>query len=65
MRAHWGLPDPADVSEDKAIVDAAFADTWRRLENRVKAFLALPLDQLDPATLKMKLDEIGAIQDAR
>lgn len=65
MRAHWGLPDPADVSEDEPIVDAAFADTWRRLENRVTAFLALPLDQLDPAALKIKLDAIGAIQDAR
>ncbi|MEY4237528.1 MAG: hypothetical protein RL339_129, partial [Pseudomonadota bacterium] len=29
LRAHWGLPDPADVEGDEAAVDAAFAETWR------------------------------------
>jgi arsenate reductase (thioredoxin) len=64
LRTHWGLPDPADVSESDAAVDAAFADTWRRLENRVSAFMALPFETLDPGTLKAKLDAIGAMQDA-
>jgi arsenate reductase (thioredoxin) len=64
LRTHWGLPDPANVDESDAAVDAAFADTWRRLENRVAAFMALPFETLDRGTLKAKLDVIGAMQDA-
>lgn len=63
LRAHWGLPDPADVSESETAIDAAFADTWRRLENRVAAFMALPFETLDRSALKAKLDAIGAMQD--
>jgi arsenate reductase (thioredoxin) len=63
LRAHWGLPDPADVSESENAIDAAFADTWRRLENRVAAFMALPFETLDRSALKAKLDAIGAMQD--
>ena len=64
LRTHWGLPDPADVTSDDAAVDAAFADTWRRLENRVRAFLDLPFETLAPDRLKAELDAIGAMQDA-
>jgi arsenate reductase (thioredoxin) len=64
LRTHWGLPDPADVNESDAAVDEAFADTWRRLENRVAAFMALPFETLDRSALKAKLDAIGAMQDA-
>jgi arsenate reductase (thioredoxin) len=63
LRAHWGLPDPADVIESDAAIDAAFAGTWRRLENRVVAFMALPFETLDRDALKAKLDAIGAMQD--
>ncbi|MEK6637193.1 MAG: arsenate reductase ArsC [Pseudomonadota bacterium] len=62
LRAHWGLPDPADVNESETAIDAAFADTWRRLENRVAAFMALPFETLDRNALKAKLDAIGAMQ---
>lgn len=65
LRTHWGLPDPADVTENEAAIDAAFAETWRRLENRVQAFLALPFATLDPKTLKKELDAIGLMQDVR
>jgi arsenate reductase (thioredoxin) len=65
LRTHWGLPDPADVIENDAAVDAAFVETWRRLENRVRAFLALPFETLGAETLKAELDAIGAMQDAR
>ena len=64
LRTHWGLPDPADVTGDQSAVDAAFAETWRRLENRVQAFLDLPFETLAPAVLKDALDRIGAIEDA-
>lgn len=65
LRTHWGLPDPADVTGGDAAVDAAFAETWRRLENRVLALLDLPFETRAPAILKAELDAIGAMQDAR
>lgn len=63
VRTHWGLPDPADVTGDEATVDAAFESTWRRLETRVAAFLALPAGQLSGPPLKAALDAIGLIDD--
>lgn len=60
LKAHWGLPDPADVTGSEAEVDAAFEETWRLLEMRVKAFLALDLASLDTAALAA----IGAMEGA-
>lgn len=64
IRAHWGLPDPADVSGSTADVDAAFAETWRFLEMRVKAMMALPLEQMEPRDIQMKLNAIGQMEGA-
>ena len=47
LRAHWGLPDLADIEGDEATVDAAFAETWRLLGMRVEAFFALDLTAFD------------------
>ena len=60
MRAHWGLPDPADVEGSDATVDAAFVETWRLLEIRVRAFLALDLATMDRAEAEFELQLIGA-----
>lgn len=48
---HWGLPDPA---EERGAVEArrAFAETCAALEALVNALLALPLEELDPASLR-------------
>ncbi len=64
LRAHWGLPDPAEVSGSAAEVDAAFAETWRLLELRVQAFLALDLAGPDRAALQSELARIGAMEGA-
>ncbi len=64
LRAHWGLPDPADVTGSDAAVDAAFAETWRLLEMRVRAFLALDLTAMDRAHAQRALAEIGAMEGA-
>jgi arsenate reductase len=63
-RAHWGLPDPADVTGTEADIDAAFEETWRLLEMRVRAFLALDRTGLDAAGLQRALAEIGAMEGA-
>ena len=64
LRAHWGLPDPADVTGGEAAEDAAFAETWRLLEMRVRALLALDLAALDEGALKAELARIGAMEGA-
>ncbi len=64
LRAHWGLPDPADVSGDEATIDAAFAETWRLLTMRVEALLALDLEALDARAAQAELARIGAMEGA-
>ncbi len=64
LKAHWGLPDPADVSGTEAEVDAAFEETWRLLELRVRAFLALDRAALSTPALQAALADIGALEGA-
>ena len=64
LRAHWGLPDPADIEGDEATVDAAFAETWRLLTMRVEAFFALDFAALDARALQAELARIGAMEGA-
>ena len=49
-RAHWGLPDPAEVDEPSA-ARVAFAATYDALATRVDALLALPLETMNPTAL--------------
>lgn len=64
LRAHWGLPDPAGVEGDAAMVDAAFEQTWDWLEMRAKALLDLPFETMDRAQLTAELARIGAMEGA-
>lgn len=64
LKAHWGLPDPADVTGDIAAVDAAFDQTWRWLEMRVRALLALPFETMDRTELAAELARIGQMEGA-
>lgn len=62
IKAHWGIPDPAHVEGDEAR-RAAFGKAAGQLTRRIERFMALPIEELDPRTLKEKLDQIGRIQD--
>ena len=64
VRAHWGLADPADATGGAAVEDAAFAETWRLLEMRVAAMLALPLEDMTPAERRAALNDIGQMEGA-
>lgn len=64
LKAHRGLPDPADVTGSEAEVDAAFEKTWRLLDMRVRAFLALERDAMAPRELQAALAGIGAMEGA-
>jgi len=59
MTAHWGLPDPAAAEGTEAERRLAFAETLRMLNNRIGAFVNLPLKSLDKLSLQKRIDEIG------
>jgi arsenate reductase (thioredoxin) len=64
VRAHWGLPDPAEATGGDIEVDAAFAETWRLLEMRVRALLALHFEGMDAPELRAALAGIGQMEGA-
>ncbi len=64
IKAHWGLPDPADVDGSESQVDAAFEQTWAWLEIRARALLDLPFETMDPGELRQQLAEIGQMEGA-
>ena len=64
LKAHWGLPDPADAEGTEAEVDAAFEQTWHWLALRVRALLALPFETMDRTEMKAALAQIGQMEGA-
>jgi arsenate reductase len=64
IKAHWGLPDPADVTGDDEVVDAAFEQAWRWLNLRVTALLALPIETMNSKDLAQELELIGQMEGA-
>ena len=64
MTAHWGVPDPAEVTGKEAEIALAFKDAYRMLHQRIGIFVALPIASLDRLSLQAKLKEIGRVTDA-
>lgn len=62
--AHWGIPDPTAVTGPAEVKRAAFHEAYRRLMNRLTAFINLPFDDLGLADLKIRLAEIGKMEGA-
>jgi arsenate reductase (thioredoxin) len=59
VTAHWGVPDPAAVEASATQKQRVFRDALLVLENRIKLFVALPIDKLDRMALKSRLRKIG------
>ena len=59
VTAHWGADDPAAASGDELQQLEVFRRVHHELETRIRGFLALPLEALDAATLKQRLDALG------
>ena len=59
VTAHWGIPDPAAVEDPDADQWTAFRSALRALENRIRAFISLPLVSLQGIAQKAELDRIG------
>jgi protein-tyrosine-phosphatase len=58
VTAHWGLPDPAAVEDEKERL-TAFRDTLRALEQRIKVFISLPIASLDRLKLEEQVRALG------
>jgi arsenate reductase len=59
--AHWGLSDPGHVQGTDEEVTAAFEATYRAVERRINAMLALPLEELSKEALVVELNAIGQL----
>lgn len=51
LRVHWGIPDPAHVTGDAEIIQAAFEATYQQLHQRFSALVALDLARLTASGL--------------
>ena len=61
IKAHWGIEDPAAVPGTTIEKLAAFAAAFRSLKSRISLFTALPIADLDAASLREKLHNIGRL----
>ena len=59
VTAHWGVPDPAAVEDAEAGRRKAFREAYVTVENRIKLFVALPIEKLDRLAIKLNVDDIG------
>jgi arsenate reductase len=59
MTAHWGIQDPAAVQGTDEKRRKAFLRAFTELTTRINLLMSLPIDKLERAALKKKLEEIG------
>ena len=60
VTGHWGVPDPVKAEGTDAEKALAFQHAYGALKNRIRAFTALPFEQLDRMALQRAVDDIGA-----
>jgi arsenate reductase len=59
VSAHWGVEDPARASGDGEDQRRAMFKAFNTLKTRIQLLVDLPLDKLDHAALRHRLDHIG------
>ncbi len=59
ISTHWGVPDPVAANGTEAQISLAFRQAYTVLQDRIKAFAALPIEALDPISLQQAVDQIG------
>jgi arsenate reductase len=62
ITAHWGIPDPAMATGTPVEIALAFKDAYRRLNQRIDIFVALPLHSLSRLMMEKELHEIGGME---
>ncbi len=65
MTAHWGIEDPAAVTESPEKQRQAFKNAYFQMERRIQIFTNLPMVSLDKLTLQSRLDAIGKTSDGQ
>ena len=58
-KAHWSFPDPAEAQGTQAAKLAYFENVFADIRAAVDRLAALPLGEMDAATLKTRVSEIG------
>ncbi|MCP5074678.1 MAG: arsenate reductase ArsC [Rhodobacteraceae bacterium] len=59
MTAHWGVDDPAKVTEPPEAIDRAFRTAYEQLRARAVAFLMLDLEAMTASETAQALQAIG------
>jgi arsenate reductase len=59
VRAHWGMPDPAEVEGPDEEKRRAFQQTLLVLSRRIDRFLAIPFEKIEREALVRRVREIG------
>lgn len=57
--AHWGFQDPASFKGPQEEQRALFLKIFQQIKFRIGLFVTLPIESLNPPSLKSRLDEIG------
>ncbi|MCL4111724.1 UNVERIFIED_CONTAM: hypothetical protein GTU68_023680 [Idotea baltica] len=63
ISAHWGLPDPVKAKGTDAEKLLAFQHVFGALQNRIKAFVSLPIASLTGVSLQAHIDQIGQFKE--
>ena len=61
LTAHWGVPDPAEVTGSDDEKMRAYRDAMRILRRRIELFAALPLEKLSGLALQKRIRAIGKL----
>ena len=59
ISGHWGMADPVKVEGGDAEKSLAFQQAYGSLKNRIQAFAALPIAELDRVSLQSAVDNIA------
>ena len=59
ISAHWGIADPSRAQGTQAEKSLAFSEAYKLLDQRIGAFVNLPIGTLDRISLQRRLDDIG------
>ncbi|WP_417473223.1 helix-turn-helix domain-containing protein [Leisingera sp.] len=59
ISGHWGMPDPVKAEGSDAEKSLAFQQAYGTLKNRIQAFAALPIAELDRISLQKAVDDIA------
>ncbi len=59
MTFHWGFPDPVQVEGGEQDKRKAFDLVYDLIEERLRAFIDLPIDSMDDGDLRKKLKEMA------